>query len=242
MQLESKGRAGALIIASLVIGVSLIVCAVLIGSTAIKVKSLGQTISVTGAAYKPIVSDYATWTGYITVNALTLDEAYAKIKRDLKTVKTFLNEQNFTESDYNVSSIDIRKMRNREQEIKSYTLNQYISVEMPDVPRITQLAKDASTLIEKGVEFDSNRPSYIFTGLDELKIEMIKLATENARMRAEQLAESSGMGVGSPRSARVGVFQIRPLHSQAVSDYGINDISSIDKEIGCTVHISFLIK
>jgi hypothetical protein len=71
---------------------------------------------------------------------------------------------------------------------------------------------------------------------------MIRAATENAKLRAEQLAESTGKKVGAPRSARVGVFQIRPLHSQEVSGYGINDLSSIEKEIVCTVHISFMIE
>ena len=70
---------------------------------------------------------------------------------------------------------------------------------------------------------------------------MIKAATGNAKLRAEQLAGSTDMQVGAPRSASVGVFQIRPLRSQEVSDYGINDQSTIDKEIVCTVHINFQI-
>ena len=74
-----------------------------------------------------------------------------------------------------------------------------------------------------------------------MKLEMIKAATENAKLRAEQLANTTGKKVGSPQTAKVGVFQIRPSHSQDVSDYGINDVRSIDKEIACTVHISFLI-
>ena len=93
-----------------------------------------------------------------------------------------------------------------------------------------------------GIEFECGSPRYIFTGLNPLKVEMIRAATENAKLRADQLARSTGRDVGAPVSARVGVFQIRPLHSQEVSDYGINDQSSIDKEIVCTVHINFLIE
>lgn len=113
---------------------------------------------------------------------------------------------------------------------------------MADVDRITQIARKSSSLIENGVEFESRPPSYIFTGLEPLKLEMIKAATENAKLRAEQLAESTGRKMGAPRLARVRVFQIRPLHSQEVSDYGINDQSSIEKEIVCTVYISFMIE
>lgn len=71
---------------------------------------------------------------------------------------------------------------------------------------------------------------------------MIKAATENAQLRARQLAESTGRRIGAPTSARVGVFQIRPRNSQEVSDYGVNDVTSIEKEIVCTVQATFLIE
>ena len=71
---------------------------------------------------------------------------------------------------------------------------------------------------------------------------MIKAATENAKLRANQLAQTTGSDIGAPVSARIGVFQIRPQYSQEVSDYGINDMSSIDKEIVSTVSVAFRIE
>ncbi len=230
------------ILSSLILGLSLIACTLLIGSTFLRAKGLGQTISVTGAAYKPITSDFATWSGRVTTTAPTLAMAYAKLIEDLNVVQAFLRRQGFDEENYEVSTVAIRKVTNRDREIKEYNLSQSIRIELDDVERITRIAKESSSLIEKGIEFESMSPAYIFTGLNPLKLEMIKAATENAKLRAAQLAESTGRKVGTPRSARVGVFQIRPLHSQAVSDYGINDRSSIDKEIVCTVHINFTIE
>ncbi len=238
---DKSKKINGIITSSIVIGISLVVCSILIGSTITKVKGMGQTIRVTGAAYKPIISNLAIWEGHFSASSPDLDAAYAKIKTDLAKVKAFMGEKGFAESDYEIGTISIRKMFNREREISGYNLRQGIKIELDDVDRVTRLAKDASVLIEKGVEFDSRPPQYIFTGLEPLKLEMIKAATENAKMRAEQLAGSTGMEVGAPRSARVGVFQIRPLRSQAVSDYGINDQSAIEKEIVCTVHIDFQI-
>ena len=231
-----------LVVSSIVIGISLILCAVIGGSTLIKIKGQGQTISVTGAGFKPILSDYAIWEGRVTVTAPTLDSAYSELKRDLQTVKGFFQTEGFGEDDYEIGTVAIRRARSREERLTGYNLILPIKIEMLDVDRIMHIAKKASSLIEQGVEFESFSPRYIFTGLEPLKLEMIKAATENAKLRAEQLAESTGKKVGAPRSARVGVFQIRPLHSQAVSDYGINDQSSLEKEIVCTVHISFLIE
>ncbi len=89
---------------------------------------------------------------------------------------------------------------------------------------------------------NSSNPRYLFTKLDSLNLKMIRKATENATLRAKQIAESTGKTVGAPVSARVGVFQIRPLHSQSVSARGISDATSIEKEIVSTVHMSFLIE
>ena len=50
-------------------------------------------------------------------------------------------------------------------------------------------------------------------------------------VRAEKIAEATDRDLGPMRSARMGVIQITPKFSNAVSDYGINDLGSIEKEI-----------
>jgi len=233
---------GGLITASIIIGAVLIICAVILSSTIVKVKAYGNTIAVTGAAFKAITSDYAIWEGEVNVTTATIEEGYARLKRDIAHVKAFLKDNGFNEDEYELMGVQIRKQFDRDRRPIGVVLAQRVKIELDDVGRISMLARDASSLLEKGVEFMSYQPRYLFTKLDDLKIEMIKAATENAKLRVEQIAESTGKAVGAPTSARVGVFQIRPLHSQEVSSYGISDVSSIDKEIVCTVHISFLIE
>ena len=178
----------------------------------------------------------------MSTSATDLEVAYAQMKDHLKIVKEFLTGNGFSEDDFSVQTIDLQKRYDRDRNLLGFTLRQTVKLESSDVDRITVLARDASSLIEKGLEFESRPPRYLFTRLDEMKLEMIQKATENAALRAERLAESTGKRVGAPRSARVGVFQIRPLHSQQVSDYGINDVTAIDKEIASTVHVSFSIE
>ena len=43
------------------------------------------------------------------------------------------------------------------------------------------------------------------------------------------------------RSVRMGVFQITPRHSTEVSDYGINDTSSLEKDITAVVRVTFAV-
>jgi uncharacterized protein len=237
-----KSGNGSIFIASIVIGVVMIICAFIIRSTLIHVKGFGRTITVTGAAYKPIESDYASWEGEIKVISSTIENAYLKLEQDLLKLKEFMIEQDLSEEAYEFKHVNIGRQYDRFGQPQEYILTQRFELEMGDVQRVRNLSLEASSLIEKGVELNSYNPRYIYTKLDDIKLEMIKAATENAKLRAQQLAETTGKKVGAPTSARVGVFQIRPQHSQEVSGYGISDVSSIKKEIACTVHISFLIE
>jgi hypothetical protein len=85
-------------------------------------------------------------------------------------------------------------------------------------------------------------PNYFYTKLDELKIEMLATATENAKQRAENMAKASGNRIGFMRSARMGVFQITSPNSTDVSDSGINDTSSIEKKVTAVVSVTFSIE
>lgn len=68
---------------------------------------------------------------------------------------------------------------------------------------------------------------------------MIAEATEDAKDRAEAIAKTTGNRIGTVRSAKTGVFQITSRHSTAVSDYGIYDTSSLEKDITAVVSVQF---
>jgi hypothetical protein len=70
---------------------------------------------------------------------------------------------------------------------------------------------------------------------------MLSEATENAKKRAESMAKASGNKIGSIRSARMGVFQITPVNSYDVSDWGMNDTSSLEKKVNAVVNVEFAI-
>ncbi len=71
---------------------------------------------------------------------------------------------------------------------------------------------------------------------------MIAEASKNAKARAESLVEGTNGKIGVMTSAKVGVFQIVPVDSTEVNDYGINDTSSIEKKVVSTVSATFTVK
>jgi hypothetical protein len=92
------------------------------------------------------------------------------------------------------------------------------------------------------VGITSESPQFYYTKLSDLKIEMIGLASEDAKLRADQIAKSTGNKVGEVRSSKTGVMQINSKNSTEVSDYGVNDVSSLEKKITSVVSVTFSIQ
>ena len=71
---------------------------------------------------------------------------------------------------------------------------------------------------------------------------MLAEATKDARKRAEMISQNAGNELGELKYADMGVIQITPLYSNEISDYGMNDTYSLEKEITAIVHCEFKIK
>ena len=125
--------------------------------------------------------------------------------------------------------------------IEGYVLTQAVGLDSEDVALVNRISKESTALIRDGIAFESSDPDYYYTKLDGLKIEMLGLAAEDARARAEQLAAKSGARLGVLRNASQGVFQITPAYSTATSGYGMYDTSTIVKAIKSVVTVEYAI-
>jgi hypothetical protein len=231
-----------------ILSAGLIIAAMIIGGTWRKVSRGNVTITVTGSASKEIRSDLATWRANFSVDANTLQDAYSKLQSDNSKVKSYLNSKGFASDKLKFSSINTttKYLLNDKgaptNQVLGYKLSQDVSMESNEIDKIDQLSREATELINQGVEINSYPPEYIYTKLSELKIEMIGLASKDAKVRAEQIANSTDNKIGEVRSSKMGVIQINAKNSTDVSDYGINDVSSLDKTITAVVTMSFSIE
>ncbi len=231
-----------------ILALGLVLSAAITTGGLVKIKSQDTTITVTGSAKKPITSDLIVWSGYFSATSFSTSEAYAQLKGNQEKVKNYFVDQGLKETDMVFSSInttpiyEILPNGNYSNYVSAYQLGQSVTIRSSDVEKITELSRKATDLINEGVDFSSDPPQYIYTQIADLKVEMLSEATKDARLRAEQIAESAGSKVGELRFAKMGVIQITPLYSNEVSDYGMNDTSSIDKDITAVVTCQFAIK
>jgi len=238
-----------IIILGICIAVATIVSSVILSGGVLKVmKFTREQISVTGSATKEITSDYIIWKGTFSRRDSNLKAAYAGLKSDLEKIKSYFTSKGVDDKEVAVSSVSTSVIHrkndkgNDTNDIQYYILSQTIEIRSGDVEKITDVSRESTDLIEQGVEFASCAPEYFYKKLDELKLEMLSKASENAKQRAENMARSTGNRIGLMRSARMGVFQITPATSTEVTDWGTNDTTSLDKKVMAVVTVSFAIQ
>jgi len=216
------------------------------GLLAIK-KFSGQVITVTGSAEKKITSDFMVWKLNFSRRDIKMVAAFDLLKEDLNIVKGYLVGKGIKEGEIIIAPVATTVLHKKNEkgndtnEIEGYILAQEIEVRSGDVVKVTDVSRQATELIEKGLEVISQSPEYFYTKLPELKLAMLSEATDNAKKRAESMAKASGNKIGSIRSARMGVFQITPVNSYDVSDWGMNDTTSLEKKVNAVVNVEFAI-
>ncbi len=237
-----------------VIIVGLLIAAGAVLSTTILAKSVvefqklqNQTIRVTGSASQNVTSDFATLSLRIATRTPSLKSGYAELDSNVKEIKSFLTENGMDPKDIEVGSIDSYEYYRRNgayssNEIEGYNLSQWVKVSSKDIQKIKEISTKTDVLINKNINLSSNNVEYFVSNLDDIKVKMVGEATKNAKARAESMVAGTNGKIGTMNSARMGVFQIVPVNSTDVSDYGINDTSSIEKKVISTVNVTFNVK
>lgn len=211
-------------------------------------KLQNQTIRVTGSASQNVTSDSSSWVINFRTKTPTLKEGYAKLNSDSKKIKEFLLANGIEEKDMSFSSISNYENYKRNangnvtNEVETYTVYQGVTVKSNETKKLTELAKKTEELINQDVNMNAENVKYYVSNLDDIKVKMVGEASKNAKQRAESMVKGTNGKIGAMNSAKMGVFQIVPVDSTDVSDYGYNDTTSIEKKVVATVTATFTVK
>ena len=229
------------------LGLALVISSLILGWSYSSKKSGDEAITVTGSAKRRITSDLVVWSAGVTQQSPQLSDAYKGLADNIPQIKQYLLSKGIPEGQMTVSSISSVTLKGRDSdgnetnEITGYSLSQSIEVRSNDVQRIAQIAREATELINQGILIESAAPKYYYTAIGDLKVEMLGEAAKDAKERAEKIAQSTGNSIGSVRSAKMGVLQITAADSTDVSDYGVYDTTTIEKDMTAVVNVSFAV-
>lgn len=230
-----------------------IIISVTILSQAYKYKfQKDEIISVTGLAEREFESDQIVWSAYYTQNNMNLKEAYANLKKDEKEIKNYLLSKGAKDNEIKFSSVNIDKQYENSygpngnyvgNYFNGYVLQQSVTIDSKEIDKVERIVRESNSLIEKGIEFNSTLPSYYYSKLSELKIDLLAKASEDAKARANTIVKNAGGKVADPSKANMGVFQITGKNENEAYSYGGTfNTSSRTKTASITVKLEYKIK
>ncbi len=233
--------------AALALSIAIVLASLIASAAFLKAKRLDQTIRVTGSAKERIKSDLMIWRTSVTVEATKLPDAYARLAHDVDQVQAFLVSQGFQRNQIVISAIGTTQLRRQAKDggadssVVGYQLRQSLEIRSQEIDKLTTVSRNVTQLITRGIFLESEQPQYLYTRLAEVKLAMLSEAAADAHRRAERMVGGSGAKVGEMRSAEMGVFQITAANVDDVSGSGINDTTSVEKDVAAVVHMTFAV-
>jgi len=239
-------------ISAIIVAIAAIICFWLAGN-AYKYKfRTNETISVTGLAERNFVSDQIVWSGDYSRVTMDLKSAYSQLKEDERKIRAYLQSKGVQDSEMVFSAVSINKQfttryssdgKELGQDFAGYNLKQDVTVDSRDIEKVEKISREVTELIESGIEFNSSAPSYYYTKLSELKVDLLAKASADAKLRAQTIAKNSGSGLGTIKKATMGVFQITGQNTNEDYSYGgAFNTSSKNKTASITIKIDYAVK
>lgn len=211
-------------------------------------RAADRFVEVKGLAEREVEADIALWPlRYVATNN-DLAQAQAEIARSTRQVMTFLARNGVDTTTAELQNLEVSDgLANRygpNQGGPRFVIQQTLMVRSRE-PKVVQAASQrVSELVSAGVvlqqsgEWGMGGPTFIFSGLNALKPDMIATATANARAAAEQFARDSRTELGDIRQAHQGVFVILP-RDQAP---GVQEGSQLNKTVRVVSTVQYFLK
>mgnify|MGYP002787157026 CR=1 FL=1 len=219
------------------------------GSGIVRAKAADRYVTVKGVSERDAQADLAIWPLRLSVAANDLPTANAEMARSVGKIRAFLAANGI-----DTAGVIVQDFIVRDQQAQlyggdrgmgpRYVIAQTLLVRStkPDVvqaasQRVGDLV-NAGVPLTSGAEYGGGGPTFVFSGLNALKPEMIAEATARARESAEQFARDSRSSIGGIRQANQGYFEILP-RDQAP---GISEASQLTKRVRVVATVEYLLK
>ena len=199
-------------------------------------KSYDRSVSVKGLCEKEVMADKVIWPLVYKIVGNNMETIYKEITVKNNIVVAYLKSKGIPENEISVAApnvVDLQADRYASHE-KSYRYNVtcVITVASRQVEKVLELTSKQGELISQGVTLVSGdyqyNTIYEFTGLNEIKPQMIEEATANARQVAQKFAEDSKSRLGKIKKASQGQFTVTNRDSNTPYIKNVRVVTSVD--------------
>lgn len=198
--------------------------------------SRDRVVNVKGLAEMEVPANKVTWPLMYKDLGNDLPVLYNKINATNQAIVNFLKQKGITENEISINApeiIDMQAERYNNSPVPfRYNVTSVITVTSSKVDLVRKMISEQSELLKQGIAITSGdyrySVQYDYTGLNDIKPQMIEEATKNARAAAIKFAKDSDSKLGKIKRAYQGQFSIDDRDANTPYIKRIRVVTTID--------------
>ena len=201
---------------AVIIAIGMVLLGVMVRGGINDVKDKERIVTVKGLAEMEVPADKVIWPLMYKDIGNDLPALYVNMEKKNEAIVSFLKSNGITDEEISIAPPEIIDMKaerySNENVTYRYNATSVITVTSRNVDNIRKLMSEQVELLKQGIAISGGdyryNVAYEFTGLNDIKPQMIEEATKNARAAAEKFAKDSDSRLGKIRNASQGQFTI----------------------------------
>ncbi len=196
-----------------------------------------RSVTVKGLSEREVPADKVIWPLVYKELGNDPSELYQRFEKKNSMVVAFLKKYGLSEKEITINPPQI-KDRFADSWSQTgisdrYVASSVIIVSSVQVELVREIMMQQTELMKAGIalvseEYGNNMVRYEFTGLNDVKPEMIEESTKNARMAAEKFAKDSDSELGKIRRATQGQFSIMDRDGNTPHIKNVRVVSTVE--------------
>lgn len=196
-----------------------------------------RSVTVKGLSEREVPADKVIWPLVYKELGNDPSELYQRFEKKNSMVVAFLKKYGLSEKEITINPPQI-KDRFADSWSQTgisdrYVASSVIIVSSVQVELVREIMMQQTELMKAGIalvseEYGNNMVRYEFTGLNDVKPEMIEESTKNARMAAEKFAKDSDSELGKIRRAAQGQFSIMDRDGNTPHIKNVRVVSTVE--------------
>ncbi|MFI3320956.1 MAG: SIMPL domain-containing protein [Rikenellaceae bacterium] len=199
-----------------ILSLGVIVAAAILSGAAERFTAQNRYVSVKGLSEREFPADRVVWPILFKEVGNDLMQLSKSSESKRAIITKFLIDNGIKESEISISApeiIDLQADRYSSNNIiYRYNMTNVLTVASNNVDKVRELLSRQGDLLKQGVVLSAGdyryNVMYQYTKLNEVKVEMIKEASANARASAQQFADDSQSELGKIKTATQGQVSI----------------------------------
>ncbi len=229
------------VLASLFVGLGLSAAGFFVSQTTLNERVGANTATVKGLSEQIVSADKAAWRfGYQVAGRGDVAADFTRAEADGAKIAAALTAAGFQAGEVTFAPLiktdEVRYNNNGKISDRYHIVAGEVSIATNDPAKVAPARAPVFALAKEGVSVREYFVNYQFTGLNQIKPDMLREATATARVVANEFAANAGVEVGGIQTATQGGFQIRAANK------GVAEADAIEKLVRVVTTITFYLE